>query len=256
MVDEATRFSANLGFLWRDRSLPEAIRAAPAQGFDAVECHWPYDEPVNAVRQALADTGLTMLGLNTRPGDTNGLCALPDREEEAKASVDEAVRYAEEIGCPAIHVMAGRAEGPASREAFLRNLDYACRAYPEGTILIEPLNAHDAPGYFLRNTKQACAIVEEVGRPNLEIMFDCYHVARTEGAVLERLRALRPLIGHVQFAGVPDRGPPDRGSLDYGEVFALLRELNWERPLGAEYRPNGPTEASLGWLRTIRRGTD
>ena len=31
------KFSANLGFLWTDRSLPDAIRAAKEAGFDAVE---------------------------------------------------------------------------------------------------------------------------------------------------------------------------------------------------------------------------
>ena len=75
------RFSANLGFLWADRSLPDAIRAAKAAGFDAVECHWPYDTPATDTRAALQETGLAMLGLNTHRGNTaigeNGLAALP-----------------------------------------------------------------------------------------------------------------------------------------------------------------------------------
>jgi hydroxypyruvate isomerase len=64
-----TRFSANLGFLWTDRPLPDAIRAAKAAGFDAVECHWPYEVPAAETESALTETGLTMLGLNTRRGD-------------------------------------------------------------------------------------------------------------------------------------------------------------------------------------------
>ena len=55
------RFSANLGFLWTDRSLPEAIYAAKEAGFDAVECHWPYESDANAVKQALITTGLPCL---------------------------------------------------------------------------------------------------------------------------------------------------------------------------------------------------
>ena len=78
-----TKFSANLGFLWADRPLPDAIRAAKTAGFDAVECHWPYDVPADEVKDALAETELSMLGLNTRRGDVangdNGLSALPDR---------------------------------------------------------------------------------------------------------------------------------------------------------------------------------
>ena len=82
-----TRFSANLGFLWADRPLPDAIRAAAAAGFDAVECHWPHDVPPRYVADALAETGLPMLGMNTRrggPGE-NGLAALPGREAESRA---------------------------------------------------------------------------------------------------------------------------------------------------------------------------
>ena len=37
------KWSANLGFLWTDRPLPEAVMAAHNAGFTAVECHWPYD---------------------------------------------------------------------------------------------------------------------------------------------------------------------------------------------------------------------
>ena len=51
------KFSANLGFLWNDRPLPDAIRAAKSAGFDAVECHWPYDVPTTIIRAALEETG-------------------------------------------------------------------------------------------------------------------------------------------------------------------------------------------------------
>ena len=93
-----TSFSANLGFLWNDLPLPDAIRAASMAGFDAVECHWPYDVPAEDVAAALAETGLPMLGLNTRRGDLdageNGVAALPGREDDARAVIDEAITYA------------------------------------------------------------------------------------------------------------------------------------------------------------------
>ena len=102
------KFSANLGFLWNDRPLPEAIRAARAAGFDAVECHWPYVIPADEVKAALDETGLRMLGLNTRRGDVdagdNGLSAIPGREAEAREAIDEAIAYATAIDTPNIHV--------------------------------------------------------------------------------------------------------------------------------------------------------
>jgi 2-dehydrotetronate isomerase len=253
-----TRFSANLGFLWTDRSLPDAIRAAAKAGFDAVECHWPYDTPAAEVRVALEETGLPMLGLNTRRGDVaageNGLAALPGRESEARAAIDEALAYAEAIGAACVHVMAGSAEGSDALRAFVNTLRYACdrASGAKRIILIEPLNAFDAPGYFLSTTGQAAELIALVGRPNLRLMFDCYHVGRSEGDVIGRLRALRPVLGHIQFAAVPDRGAPDHGAVDYAAVFAEIAALGWDSPLGAEYHPGGPTEPTLGWMATLR----
>lgn len=248
------KFSANLGFLWNDRPLPEAIRAARAAGFDAVECHWPYVSPADEVKATLDETGLRMLGLNTRRGDVgagdNGLSAIPGRESEAREAIDEAIAYATAIDTPNIHVMAGFAAGNAARRTFVANLQYACdQAAPHGiTILIEPLNKYDAPGYFLATTDQALAIIEAIAAPNLKLMFDCYHVQLMEGDLTHRIAALLPSIGHIQFASVPDRGAPDHGEINYHHVFRVISDLGYTAPLGAEYKPARNTEYTLGWL--------
>ena len=244
------RFSANLGFLWTELALPDAIRAAAASGFQAVECHWPYDVPADDVAAALRETGLPMLGLNTRRGAAgeNGLSALPGRGADARAAVDEALAYAAATDTGAVHVMAGFAEGPAAHAALVETLRYACDRAEGRTILIEPLNHYDAPGYFLRTTTQAEAILAEVGAANLKLMFDCYHVQLMEGDVTHRRERLLGLIGHVQAASVPDRGAPDHGELNYPHVWEVLARLGWDTPVGAEYRPVGPTEATLGWM--------
>ena len=250
-----TRFSANLGFLWNDLPLPDAIRAAAAAGFDAVECHWPYDVPAKDVATALAETGLPMLGLNTRRGDLdkgeNGVAALPDREHDARAFIDEAITYAVAIKAANIHVMAGFAAGQAAHDSFIANLDYACKAAaPHGiTILIEPLNAFDAPCYFLNSTAQAKTIIDAVGASNLKLMFDCYHIQRLEGNLTNKLSDLLPIIGHIQFAAVPDRGAPDHGEIHYPHIFAHLASIGYTAPLGAEYKPDGATDDTLAWLR-------
>ncbi len=252
-----TKFSANLGFLWADRPLPDAIRAAKAAGFDAVECHWPYDVPSADVAKALAETDLEMLGLNTRRGTVaagdNGLSALVERVAEARLAIDEAITYAVEISAKKIHVMAGFANGIKAHETFVSNLKYACsKAAAHGiTILIEPLNKYDAPEYFLKTTDQAKVIITEVECDNLALMFDCYHVQLMEGDLSHKLAALQPIIGHIQFASVPDRGRPDRGEVSYGHVFKLISALGYTAPLGAEYKPNGDTDKTLGWMKAM-----
>ena len=252
-----TQFSANLGFLWSDRSLVEAIHAAHAAGFDAVECHWPYDHDPADVKAALDDAGLAMLGLNTRRGDVaagdNGLAALPGREGEARAAIDDAIIYANAINTPNIHVMAGFAEGMPAEACFIDNLRYATAAAPDITFLIEPLNHHDAPGYFLNHSNRARRVIEAVGAPNLKMMFDCYHIQILEGDLTRRLSANLDITGHIQFAGVPSRGRPDDGEINYRHIFAHIAEIGYDAPLGAEYKPeNGDTDASLGWMTTLR----
>ncbi len=253
-----TKFSANLGFLWTDLELPDAIHAAAKAGFDAVECHWPFETPVSAVNSALIDTQLPMLGLNTRRGDVsagdNGLCAVPSRSEEAKEAIIEAVNYAAEINAKSVHVMAGNANGINADEVFRENLVFAAQlAAPKNiTILIEPLNQFDASGYFLKNTQQAKEIITDLALPNVKLMFDCYHVGRTEGNVEKRFQDLKDLIGHIQFASVPDRGRPDQGTINYAEMFRIIAESGWEAPLGAEYKPYGPTDDSLSWMDTFK----
>lgn len=249
-----TKFSANLGFLWTELDLPDAIRAAKAAGFDAVECHWPYAVPAARVKEALIETGFEMLGLNTSRGDVkngdSGLSAIPERVAEARAAIDEAVSYAVAIGARNIHVMAGFAQGPAAHKTFVTNLEYACNAAaPHGIkILIEPLNPYDAPGYFLATTDQARQLIEEVRADNLALMFDCYHVQLIEGDLSHRLADLMPIIGHIQFASVPDRGAPDHGEINFAYIFNVISDLGFSAPLGAEYKPAGPTNDTLAWL--------
>lgn len=251
-------FSANLGFLWRELSLPDAIRAAKRAGFDAVECHFPYEVPVEDVRAALSETGLAMLGINTIRGretaGDNGLAAIPERGEEARAAIRQAVDYAAAIGAANVHVMAGKAQGEAARRSFVDNLLYATElGRPHGiTILIEPLNRYDAPDYFLTTSGQAADIIEAVGATNLKLMFDCYHIQIMEGDLTRRIEALMPMIGHIQIAAVPDRAEPDHGEVDYRHIVHRLDVMGYERPLGAEYRPASTTEAGLGWMTVLK----
>ena len=250
------QFSANLGFLWAELKLPDAIRAAKAAGFDAVECHWPYDIDPAHVKAALSETRLPMLGINTSRGDVaagdNGLSALPDRIPEARAAIDQAVAYGEAIGARNIHVMAGFATGAEAHRTFVSNLQYACglAGSKDISILIEPLNRYDAPGYFLQTTDQATIIIAEVGVPNLKLMFDCYHVQLMEGDLTHKLTHLQNHIGHIQFASVPDRGAPDHGEVNFDYIFDVIKRLGYSKPLGAEYKPQGPTNLSLNWLKT------
>lgn len=255
-------FSANLGFLFTEHALPEAIRAAKAAGFAAVECHFPYAHDAGAVRAALDATGLAMLGLNTVPGDVAagdfGLAAVPGRETDARAAIAQAVAYAVAIDAANIHVMAGRTDGGAAADdAYRANLGYACDLAAEAgkTVLIEPINHRDVPGYHLSIVEDGARMIEQMGRDNLRLMFDCYHTQIMQGDLTRRIARHLPLIGHVQIAAVPDRGEPDAGEVHFPNLVAAIREAGFAAPIGAEYKPRGAdTAAGLGWLAAYGTG--
>lgn len=253
------RFSANLGFLWNELALPEAVHAAAAAGFDAVELHWPYAVDPAALSQALAQTGLPVLALNTPRGDVAagefGLAALPGREEEAREGIEQAMAYARAIGAGAVHVLAGLAEGQAAQETFIANLRYAADkgAQADIAILIEPLNVHDVPGYFLSDNARAAAVIEAVGHDNVRLLFDCYHLGRAGRSIMDEFETYRALIGHIQFAGVPARNEPDEGEIDFASLLPQLAAEGYSGYFGAEYRPSRSTAEGSGWLAAWRR---
>jgi 2-dehydrotetronate isomerase len=250
------RFSANLGFLFSDRPEIERIAAAASCGFKAVEMHWPYDVPAPAIREALASHNLTMLGLNMPVGNTAGdfgLGAVPGREGEFRQALDQALSYGSTIQASAIHCLAGIVhdnDPVAAERAFVANLQIAAdKASQAGmTILIEPMNHRDRPGYFLSHVEQAAAVIGKAERHNIKLMFDCYHVQITQGDLITRLKTHLNLIGHVQIAAVPSRAEPDEGEVNYREIFRTLDSLGYQGWIGAEYRPRGRTEDGLGWL--------
>ncbi len=255
------RISANLGFLWKGLPLTEGVRRSRAAGFDAVEFHAPYEVPLAEMQAVLAETGLPVSGINTRPGDPAagevGIAAIPGREAEARAAIDEALPYASAIGATYVQVTGGKVapeQRSAARDTYLKALAHAGdAAAPLGlTIVIEPCNRYDVPGNFLNNTDQAAGIIAELGRSNVKMLFDCYHAQVSEGDLTRRLERLMPIIGHIQIAAVPSRAEPDEGEISYPYLLKTIEKLGYRGFIGAEYRARGVMEAGLGWLKAAR----
>lgn len=252
------RFSANIGFLWPELPLLDRIDAVGKSGFRAIEMHWPYDDPAETVRAACDRNNLTLLGLNSLRGNVqagdNGLGAVPGREADFRADFERVATYAKAVGATSLHVMAGfvgEADKAAGEKTFVENLKFAAEKAEGLTLLLEPLNPRDAPGYFYHTVAEAAGIIEKAGLPNLKIMFDVYHVGVTEGDVLMKLAKYMPQIGHVQIAAVPSRAEPDEGEIAYRAVFAELDRLGYDGWVGCEYKPRGKTEDGLGWTEAL-----
>lgn len=260
-------FAANLSWLYTDLPFLDRFEAAAQDGFTGVECLFPHEHPRQDVAARLKANGLQLVLFNAQPGQwaagERGLASLAGREADFQHTVLQALDLAQALDCPRIHLMAGLCPDADPAPAWSRyeaNLTWAAdQARQAGrTVLIEPINGHDMPGYLLQRQDKAHTLVERIGSPHLQVQMDLYHCQIVEGDLTTQLRQYLPSgrVGHLQIAAVPDRGEPDQGELSYPHVFAELQALNWAGWIGCEYRPRqagpGGTTAGLGWLHRAR----
>lgn len=249
--------------MFTERPFLERFGAAAAAGFRAVEFLFPYEHEAEAIRAELDRHGLTQALFNCPPGDwaggERGTAALPGREEEFRQGVITAIGYAEVLGCERLHCMAGIV-GQADREAafatYVANLRIAAKLAADAgrTVLIEPINGRDMPGYLMNSLALARRAIEAVGAPNLRLQLDLYHAQIIGGDLATTIRAHADVTAHVQIAGVPERYEPDRGEIYYPYLFDVLADTGYTGFIGCEYRPAGRTEDGLGWFEPYRRG--
>ncbi|XP_059876903.1 putative hydroxypyruvate isomerase isoform X2 [Delphinus delphis] len=264
------RFSANVSWLFPELpSLPARLRAAGSSGFEAAEIGWPYGEPPEALARTAQEVGLQLVLINTPPGDREkgemGLGAVPGRQAAFRDGLEQAVLYAKALGCPRIHLMAGRVPQGADRAAvrgemdavFLENLRHAAGVLAQGELYsrILPGARRTLWGCWSPSTPAsrtpAAAILEKVGRPNLQLQMDIFHWQIMDGNLTGNIRKFLPLVGHVQVAQVPGRGEPGSpGELNFPYLFQLLEDEGYKGFVGCEYQPRGDTVEGLSWLRS------
>jgi 2-dehydrotetronate isomerase len=257
------RLAANVGWLFTDRPLLDRLPAAAACGFRAVEMGFPYEVPAADFAARLQANGLSLALINAPAGDRRGgdrgFAALPGKEAAFMDSIQTAIAYAQLCGAPRIHTMSGVLPPGISLESaektLVANLRRAAPLCAEAgiTLLIEPLNTGDNPGYALTTTPQAIAIIDRVNAPNVALQLDLYHLQITEGEPEARIRALQGRFAHVQVAGVPVRGEPDAGELDYARLFDVLDATGYGGWIGCEYTPRTTAEAGLAWAAPYLR---
>jgi hydroxypyruvate isomerase len=256
------RFAANLTMLFAEVPLLDRFGSARRAGFDAVEILFPYDHAAADFAARLDGEGLELALFNLPPGDLargdRGLAALAGREADFDRALDQALERAAALRCRRLHVMSGVvAEGERARafDTLAANLARAApRARSAGvTLLIEPINPRDMPGYLVNRTAEARTVIEAVGAPEVRLQLDLYHRQIVEGDLSHALRDNADLVRHVQIAGPPDRHEPDLGEVNFPPLFALLDDLGFAGFVGCEYRPRGRTEDGLGWFAPWRR---
>lgn len=266
--------TVNLSILFTELPLLERPAAAKSAGFDAVEFWWPYatavptDAEVDAFVRAVRSAGVLLTGLNffagDMPGGDRGLVSWPGRAAEFRDNIDVTVAIGEQLGCRSFNALYGnRVDGaaPADQDDLaVENLALAAKAAERvgGTILLEPVSG--APAYPLLTAADALAVIDraaaESGSRNLRLLADLYHLTVNGDDVAGVIATHADRIGHVQIADAPGRGAPGTGELDLDGLLLRLQDAGYAGWVGLEYKPEGPSADSFGWLPFERRGSD
>jgi hydroxypyruvate isomerase len=262
----AMRFCVNVSILFTEVPLLERFARARDAGFDAVELWWPRGEDLSAVRAAIEDAGVDVVVLNFDAGDMpagdRGLISDPDRQEAFRANVPVALELAQAVGCTKLNALAGHElpglERAAQLELARDNVRFAAdAARGQGAdILIEAVNTYENGPYLLSRTQSASDFARSVGRENVRLQYDAYHMQRMEGDLTATIERHIGEIAHVQIADSPGRGQPGTGEINFDYVLRRLAELGYDGHVGLEYKaPAGDTEGSLEWLPRELRGS-
>jgi hydroxypyruvate isomerase len=255
------RFAANLSMLFTEAPFLERFALAAEAGFRGVEYLFPYAWDPDELKAQLQHHNLTQVLFNMPPGDWDagerGIACLPDRTDEFREGVAEAIRYAGILGCNQVNCLSGLRSDDADEELLWQTLEdnvrWAARELEQVGIrlCLEAINSRvDMPGFMLDSSAKVVDLIRQVDSPNLRLQYDIYHMQIMEGDLIRTMEQLLPVIGHVQFADNPGRHQPGTGELNFPALFAALDRMGYDGWVSAEYRPAKTTGESLGWFHS------
>ena len=233
--------------------LPSRIRAAHEAGVPGVEFHLWREKPLDAIEQALNDTGVRLRSFCIEPR-----CSLVDPADHDRvlAAVADAIPVARRFPGAGMVLASGFTRpGVPEKEQFdaavsvlRRAADMAAAA---GAVLwLEPVYMLlQGQRMFVDTIGRGLDIVEAVDSPSLRLLADVYHAAQTRENLAEAIGERMRYIAHVQVADTDGRHEPGTGTTDWQKVMEVLREKGYAGDIGLEYFPSVGDGASLDLTR-------
>ncbi|XP_017785523.1 PREDICTED: putative hydroxypyruvate isomerase [Nicrophorus vespilloides] len=254
------KFCANISFMFNNMPLVDRYVAAKNAGFKAVESGFPFNYSLDLMLLAKSNADIEQVLINTYTGDVTkgemGFAAIPGKTPEFRKSMEKTITYAKALKVKKIHIMAGNVAKPTPKNdvCYIENLRMAAKMLEANNIMgvIEPINNHTVPDYYLNSYEKATDVVKCIDSPNLKIMLDLFHMQKICGNLTMTIEKLVPYTGHVQIAQSPDRHEPDSpGEINYPYVLDVLRKAGYNDWIGLEYKPAGDLVSGLKWIQSF-----
>ncbi|MBO9598875.1 MAG: TIM barrel protein [Cohnella sp.] len=136
----------------------------------------------------------------------------------------------------------------SQRQTMVETLKRCAPLLEEAGIVLElePLNGLvDHRGHFLQRSDESVSVVDQVGSPNVKLVFDVYHQQITEGNVIRNATGYIDRINHYHIADNPGRKQPGTGELNYVNILRAIKETGFDGFVGLECGYTIDTDAAL-----------
>jgi D-psicose/D-tagatose/L-ribulose 3-epimerase len=233
------KFGVNT-FIWTanfDRSHLPLLPQLKAGGFDGVEV--PLFRPVEFatadIAKGLAENGLECTICSVLTGGLSIISEDAAVRRKTRVHMEECVKTAAEVGAK---IMAGPLYSPVGylpgRRRTADEWKWAVDCYQSlgpvlqqygVTIAIEPLNRFET--YFLNTAQDAAALCDQIGHPNVGVLFDTFHANIEEKDIAQGYRTVGRHLKHVHTCE-NDRGIPGTGHVEWKSVFQALHDLKYD----------------------------
>ena len=261
--------SVMLWTVFTDLPFEQRLEKVAEAGYRNVELVGEYDKwtedefkRANRKRKELGITFDCTAGL--KHGVSN-----PDDREPLLAELRQVLPIMEQIDCPSMILLSGNRIPELSREAQHQSSIDTLKAavtLVEGKsingkpvrLLLETIDPEENPRYYLTEIVEALDVVEAVGHPQVQLLYDFYHEQITAGNLIRKLEKSIPHLGLVHIADVPGRHEPGTGEINYQNIFRKLAELQYTGMAAMEFHPSGDPVTQLRAARdmALRAGSE
>lgn len=258
------KYSACIEMLFQEVEFVQRIYEAKKAGFDAIEFWLWQNKDLDAIKQALAETGMEV---GIFQGNTEGRMIDPADNEKYVNGVKKSIETAKQLGAKHLFLMSDilKADRTVQEPPYIiaakdkiksvKNVLNALKPLAEDagiTLVIEPLNIYvDHKGYYLDHSKPAFDIVKEIDSSNIRVLYDIYHMQIMEGNLIQTIKDNIDFIGYIHVADVPGRNEPGTGEINYKNIYQTLHHLGFEKHVGFEFSPTGDTRCALKEAKAI-----